>query len=144
VNQYKGLNSRLDEMQAAMLRVKLRGLGKDIKARQSVAEFYFKHIKHPDVVLPVSDNLSGQSWHLFVIKTQSRDQLVSHLNDAGIQTLIHYPIPPHKQAAYKELNHLSEPVAELLAEQVLSLPIYPGMPDGDVQAVVSAINSFKG
>jgi dTDP-4-amino-4,6-dideoxygalactose transaminase len=144
VNQYKGLNSRLDEMQAAMLRVKLRGLDKDIKARQSVADFYFKHIKHPDVVLPVSDNLSGQSWHLFVIKAGVRDQLVSHLNDAGIQTLIHYPIPPHKQAAYTELNHLSEPAAELLAEQVLSLPIYPGMPDEDVQAVVSAINSFKG
>jgi dTDP-4-amino-4,6-dideoxygalactose transaminase len=142
-NSRKGVNSRLDEMQAAVLTVKLRHLDKENGRRRKVAGYYLKHIRSRSVVLPEAPDPAAHAWHLFVIRTPYRDALRSHLTSRGIETLIHYPIPPHRQAAYAEWKRLSLPVTELIHDQVVSLPIGPAMRDGDVRKVVSAINDFK-
>jgi dTDP-4-amino-4,6-dideoxygalactose transaminase len=149
INDYQGINSRLDEIQAAILSAKLVGLDADTKRRRAIAGYFINNIKHPDIILPslavgteeVPDNLS-HSWHLFVVRATKRDALQQYLADNGIQTLIHYPIPPHKQAAYKEWNTLSFPVTELIHQQVLSLPISPVMTQEEVCFVVDTINKF--
>jgi dTDP-4-amino-4,6-dideoxygalactose transaminase len=158
INDFQGLNSRLDEIQAAVLRVKLPRLDADNQRRCEIAQYYIENIFQPDVILPKIINplpgisnspLSAHSplpashvWHLFVIRTKSRDILHSYLNDQSIQTLIHYPIPPHKQLAYKEMNSLSFPVTELIHETVLSLPISPVMTDEEVGMVVRVLNEW--
>lgn len=149
-NLYQGVNSRLDEIQAAMLRVKLKHLDAETKRRREIAAAYNSGIKNPAVVLPIQNpelniqNYQNHAWHLFVIRTQYRAALQQHLNEQGVQTLIHYPIAPHKQQAYKEWNDQSYPLTEAMHEEVLSLPISPVMTDEQVQAVISAINSFTG
>ncbi|MEZ9819542.1 DegT/DnrJ/EryC1/StrS family aminotransferase [Shewanella sp. 10N.286.45.A1] len=142
-NKYKGVNSRLDEIQAAMLRVKLRHLNTEIKKRQNIANRYLKEITNPSIILPEVTDPDGHVWHLFVIKTESRELLVKYLADKGIQTLVHYPIPPHKQDAYTELLNEALPVTEIIHEQVLSLPISPVMSVDDTNAVINAVNSFE-
>jgi dTDP-4-amino-4,6-dideoxygalactose transaminase len=141
-NQYKGINSRLDEIQAAMLRVKLRYLDKEIEARQSVAKVYLKDISNSFIELPVVKDENSHVWHLFVIKTTQREKLAGHLIDNGVQSLIHYPIPPHQQQAYKNWNNRSYPVTELIHQQVLSLPISPVMTGMQIQQVVTACNGY--
>lgn len=143
VNKYKGLNSRLDELQAAILRVKLNYLDSEIVSRQAAARYYLDGISNDLVTLPNVSSVEDLSWHLFVVKTVYRAKLQEHLKNEGIQTLIHYPTPLHKQQAYSEMNQQSFPIAEELSEQVLSLPISPVMTKEELQRVVSAVNSFE-
>ena len=142
-NKYQGLNSRLDEIQAAFLNVKLKYIQQDIDARRAVANYYLAHIKNPKIVLPTVLNEVGHVWHLFVIKTDKRDDLQAYLAKNGVQTLIHYPIPPHKQVAYAALNQLSFPIAEKIHNNVLSLPISGVMSEEDIINIANAINAFE-
>lgn len=143
VNIYKGLNSRLDEIQAAVLDVKLKFIDEENARRREIAKRYLSEIKNDKIVLPVNpEDEKEHVWHLFVIRTQEREKLQNYLTDNGVQTLIHYPIPPHKQQAYKEMNDLNFPVTEQIHEEVLSLPISPVMDDDEVSAVIEAINKY--
>jgi dTDP-4-amino-4,6-dideoxygalactose transaminase len=144
-NLYKGVNSRLDELQAAVLRVKLKYLDRDNDKRRKIAHYYLKNIQNSYVHLPqvsLGEELS-HVWHLFVIRSDEREHLQSYLMNQGIQTLIHYPIPPHKQQAYKEWIDLTLPVTEQIHRQVLSLPISPVMTKESVYRVTDRINQFK-
>jgi dTDP-4-amino-4,6-dideoxygalactose transaminase len=141
-NIYKGINSRLDEIQAAMLNIKLKYLDVEIAIRKQIASDYLKYIKNPLVDLPKIKSQEQHVWHLFVIKTNYRLQLLEFLESRNIQTLIHYPIPPHKQLAYKEWHHLQLPITEKIHDQVLSLPLDPTMDESSVKAVINAINEF--
>jgi dTDP-4-amino-4,6-dideoxygalactose transaminase len=142
-NLFKGLNSRLDEMQAAMLRVKLAQLDIDIEHRRSVASVYLKNIKHKAVRLPHVLNSEQHVWHLFVVRSKHRTALQKHLLAHGIQTLIHYPIPPHKQMAYIDWNNFNYPLTEAIHQEVLSLPIGPTVSSEQALQVAYAINSFE-
>lgn len=142
-NIYQGLNSRLDEIQAAMLRVKLRYLEADTQRRQAIATQYCSFITNKAIQLPQIKDPLSHVWHLFVVQSSKRDELQRYLADAGIQTLIHYPIPPHKQQAYSEWNQLSLPVTEQIHQQVLSLPMDPTMSDEDVARVIDVLNGFQ-
>ena len=142
-NIYQGLNSRLDEIQAAFLNVKLKYIQNDIEARKKVANYYLENIKNPKIILPTLLNKKGHVWHLFVIRTENRYELQEYLTKSAIQTLIHYPIPPHKQEAYATYSNLSFPITEQIHEEVLSLPISPIMSNLDVQKVVYYINKYK-
>lgn len=141
-NIYKGVNSRLDEIQAAMLRVKLKYLDSDTTIRQRIAKKYLEQINNPLIVKPLNDNEEQSVWHLFVIKTKKRKELSTYLDAQGINTLIHYPIPPHKQSAYAEYNHLSFPLTESIHEEVLSIPIDPTMTDDEIDYVIKKMNEF--
>jgi dTDP-4-amino-4,6-dideoxygalactose transaminase len=142
-NLYQGVNSRLDEIQAAMLSVKLKYLDKDTAIRQGIAARYLAEIKNDAVELPLVLKPEGHVWHLFVVKTASREKLQSYLTEQGIQTLIHYPIPPHKQKAYSDWNNLSFPLTEQLHQQVLSLPLDPTMTDEQISELIDTINKYK-
>lgn len=142
-NLYKGMNSRLDEIQAAMLRVKLRYLNNEVTARQSVAQTYLQGINNPLIELPVVEDVNAHVWHLFVIKTKQREQLAKYLAENGVETLVHYPIPPHQQGAYPELHTSSFPVSEDIHEQVMSLPISPILSEKEVVSIISVINAFE-
>tara|TARA_B110001450_G_scaffold253672_1_gene277538 strand:- start:924 stop:2021 length:1098 start_codon:yes stop_codon:yes gene_type:complete len=141
-NIYRGLNSRLDEIQAAFLNVKLKYIQKDIEARREVANYYLENIKNPEILLPTMLSEEGHVWHLFVIRSSRRDDLQKYLAEKGIQTLIHYSIPPHKQQAYKEYNKLSFPITENTHKSVLSLPISAIINDLELEKIVRAINKF--
>tara|TARA_R110002073_G_scaffold192387_1_gene351175 strand:+ start:19159 stop:20262 length:1104 start_codon:yes stop_codon:yes gene_type:complete len=141
-NLYQGVNSRLDEIQAAMLRVKLHHIDTDIAARRAVAKTYIESIDNPNIILPNWQNEESHVFHLFVIRTNQRSELQQHLLDNGIQSLIHYPLPPHKQQAYKEWNSLSYPITESIHDQVLSLPIGPTLFKSEILSVISSCNSF--
>jgi dTDP-4-amino-4,6-dideoxygalactose transaminase len=174
VNEYQGLNSRLDEIQAAVLRVKLPRLDSDNQRRREIAQYYLENITNPDIILPqinsseLRAHLSAKAlakaesseedspmpcalrpaplnhvWHLFVTRHPLRDRLQQYLTDHGVQTLIHYPIPPHKQLAYKELKELSLPITERIHLEVLSLPISHVMNDKQIIEVVEVINDFR-
>lgn len=148
LNEYQGLNSRLDEIQAAFLSVKLKYIDAENQRRCEIARLYIENINNTELVLPAvgsAGNLSDfkHIFHLFVIRSPFRDKLQSYLAENGIQTLIHYPIPPHKQAAYKEWNALSFPVSEKIHREVLSLPISPVMSDEDIFSVAGLLNKFK-
>ncbi|MCG3713220.1 DegT/DnrJ/EryC1/StrS family aminotransferase [Aliarcobacter butzleri] len=142
-NLYKGVNSRLDEMQAAMLRVKLRYLDNEVEKRREIANYYFKNIKNSSIILPTVRAEDNHVWHLFVIRTNKRDELQKYLQDFGIQTLIHYPIPPHKQSAYKEWNNESYPISEQIHNEILSLPISGVQSLEDTQNIVKILNDFN-
>lgn len=142
VNNFKGINSRLDEIQAAILSVKLLELDSDNKRRSEIAQIYLKTISNASILLPFVNNYNEHVWHLFVIRCQERDLLQKYLAEKGIQTLIHYPLPPHKQEAYKEWNDLSFPIAEQIHREVLSLPMSPTLKDDEVKYIVSFLNSF--
>lgn len=142
-NLYQGLNSRLDEMQAALLRVKLKYLEVETKRRQQVAGAYLARIKNDVVQLPSWEKLEQHVFHLFVIRTGQREKLQNHLTARGIQTLIHYPIAPHHQRAYRNLSKLNLPITERIHQQVLSLPLSPVISDQEVQTVIEAVNSFR-
>jgi dTDP-4-amino-4,6-dideoxygalactose transaminase len=143
VNDYQGLNSRLDEIQAAVLLVKLKRIDSDNQKRQGIAEYYIQNIKHSKIILPqINSNDNSHVWHLFVIYCENREKLQKYLTRNDIQTLIHYPIPPHKQMAYKTLGKLSYPITEDIHKNVLSLPISPIMNIEEVKRITDTINSF--
>lgn len=145
-NLYAGLNSRLDEIQAAILRVKLKYIDDDNQYRRKIADYYCENIYNPDIILPNENfdvpylNNKSHNGHLFIIRHAKRDKLQKFLFENGVQTLIHYPIPPHKQLAYKNWNQLSFPLTEKIHNEVLSLPISPIMNDLEVERVVEIIN----
>ena len=141
-NLFQGVNSRLDEIQAAMLRVKLRHLDKEIIHRRNIAAAYIEGIDNPAIILP-SQQDKNHVWHVFVIRCDQRDALQNYLAENGVQTLIHYPIPPHQQQAYKEWNNLGFPISEKIHKQVLSLPIGPTITDNQVIKIISSINNFN-
>lgn len=143
-NICQGLNSRLDEIQAAFLNVKLKYIQEDIAGRRKVAKYYLEHIKNQIIILPEVVNEEGHVWHLFVIRTKNRDKLQKYLHEHRIQTLIHYPIPPHKQQAYQQYNKLSFPITEKIHKEVLSLPISAVMTDKEINHVVESLNSYNG
>lgn len=142
-NLYIGTNSRLDELQAALLRVKLSHLDEETEKRRAIANYYLNNIKNSSITLPAVTSPESHVWHLFIIKTDKRDALQAYLTENGVQTLIHYPIPPHKQKAYKQMNDNSFPISEKLAEHVLSLPISPVMENEDAKQIVKLLNSWK-
>lgn len=142
-NKYQGLNSRLDEIQAAFLNVKLKYIQTDIESRRKVANYYLKNIKNSSIQLPTVINEVGHVWHLFVIRTKKREILQKYLEQQGVQTLIHYPTPPHKQEAYRMYNHLSFPITEKIHEEVLSLPMSPVITNEELQEIVEVLNNFR-
>lgn len=142
-NLYQGVNSRLDEIQAAMLRVKLPYLKAETTRRQQISEAYRSGITNPLVTLPhVIDELA-HVWHLFVVRCEQREALQAYLAEQGVQTLIHYPVAPHKQQAYSQWNNISLPVTEEIHQQVLSLPLDPTMSEAAVAQVIAAVNGFN-
>lgn len=144
VNIYQGLNSRLDEIHAAVLDVKLKYIDIENTRRRDIAKKYISGIKTSGVHLPeLPENDEEHVWHLFVLRTKDREKIQNNLIDKGIQTLIHYPIPPHKQKAYGEFNHLSLPITEQIHEEVLSLPISPVMSDEEVEYVIQMLNNIQ-
>ena len=144
-NLYLGLNSRLDELQAAFLSIKLKTLDEENKRRREVADKYLTQITNPKIILPdtknAKDNLSNV-WHVFPVRTESRDHFQEYLTSKNIQTVIHYPIPPHKQEAYKQWNDLSYPITEKIHQQIISLPISQVMDEEQIIKVVEAVNSY--
>ena len=141
-NIYQGLNSRLDEIQAAFLNVKLKYIQKDISERRRVADYYLEHIINPTIILPKVINKKGHVWHLFVIRTSKRKELQKYLDNNGVQTIIHYPVPPHKQMCYKEINNLCFELTEQIHNEVVSLPISSVVSEEEMFKVVSLINRF--
>ncbi|MFM5585739.1 DegT/DnrJ/EryC1/StrS family aminotransferase [Aeromonas rivipollensis] len=141
-NIYKGVNSRLDEIQAAMLRVKLSYLDHETAFRRSIAEKYIKNIKNSLIILPKTELDMSHVWHLFVIRSISRDLLKQWLSEHSIQTLIHYPVPPHKQRAYESYNTLQLPITEHMHDTILSLPMDPTMSDDEINSIINCINNF--
>lgn len=139
-NLYKGINSRLDEMQASMLRIKLRHLDKEIKNRRKIADYYLHNIKNKNIILPTVKYQNNNVWHLFVVRTKERDKLQRYLLNNGVQTLIHYPLAPHKQEAYKEWKDESFPISEKIHDEVLSLPISSIQSLEDTRIIVEMIN----
>jgi len=141
-NKYIGVNSRLDELQAAILSVKLSVLDEDNEARRKVAEYYLAHIQNPKIILPKVIHREGHVWHLFVIRTADRDGLAKYLQENLVQSVIHYPVPPHHQEAMAEFKELSLPITEEIHKDVLSLPISPVLTDEQMRKVVEVINQY--
>ena len=143
-NKYKGVNSRLDELQAAILSVKLKYLDKENRRRIEIANYYYDNIKNGKIILPTKINSDPLShvYHLFVIRTINRNHLKEYLMDNGIGSEIHYPKPPHKQSAYKEWSNNSYPISEEIHETVLSIPAGLHLSDGDVEKIVKIINLY--
>ncbi|MBP2281462.1 dTDP-4-amino-4,6-dideoxygalactose transaminase [Psychrobacter sp. PL19] len=142
-NLYQGVNSRLDEIQAAMLRVKLSHLDTEIAARRAVAKVYMEGISNPSITLPSWQNEESHVFHLFVIRTNQRTELQQHLLEHGVQSLIHYPIPPHQQQAYSQWATQSYPMTEMIHQQVLSLPISPVLASSNVRNIINICNEFN-
>lgn len=142
-NVFIGMNSRLDEIQAGILDIKLKFLDEDNQKRKEIAKYYRKNIKNSSIILPNVYAEDAHVWHLFVVRTKQRDNFQKYLLDNEIQTIIHYPIPPHKQECYKLWNNLSYPITEEIHKSVLSLPISPVMSDDEVKKVVEVINEYK-
>ncbi|RVU90243.1 DegT/DnrJ/EryC1/StrS family aminotransferase [Flavobacterium columnare] len=141
-NELKGFNSRLDELQAAFLNIKLPKLDADNKKRKVIADCYLKKIKNPQIILPQIKTLEEHVFHVFVVRCKKRNELQKFLEINGIQTLIHYPVAPHKQKAMYEWNDLNFPVTEKIHNEVLSLPISPVMTKEEVDYVIKIINTF--
>jgi dTDP-4-amino-4,6-dideoxygalactose transaminase len=159
VNEYQGLNSRLDEIQAAFLDIKLKYLDAENQCRREIAQFYCKNITNPNLILPATPSFFNVErltpnneqkttnnlthvWHIFVIRHPQRDKLQQYLTESGIQTLIHYPIAPHKQFAFSKWNRISLPITERIRSHVLSLPISPVIRFGEVENIVKIINGY--
>ena len=142
-NMYKGINSRLDELQAAILDVKLTKLDKDTELRRVIAKMYREQITNPKITLPkIEFGESSHVWHVFVVRTTKREEFQKYLAGNSIGTVIHYPTPPHKQEAYKELNHLSLPVSEQIHNEVISLPISPVQTIEQTLYVIDIVNKY--
>ena len=142
-NIYQGVNSRLDEIQAAVLDVKLKGLDKDNLRRRKIAKYYRENIKNPLITLPKTYDEDAHVWHVFVVRVDDRDKFQKFLTDNDIQTNIHYPIAPHKQECYKEWNNLSFPITEKIHREAISIPISPVLDKIDIKKLVKVINEYK-
>lgn len=141
-NDFIGVNSRLDELQAAFLNVKLPNLDSDNQHRKTIANRYLSEIKNDKIMLPFWDFSDNHVFHLFVIRTFKRSELQDYLKQNGIETILHYPVPPHKQKAFKNWNHLSFPITEKIHNEVLSLPISPIMTADEVDFVIQKLNAW--
>lgn len=143
-NKFSGLNSRMDEIQAGILSVKLKYLDDENAKRKGIAQYYLNHINNPEIILPeiINGNIDSHVWHLFVIRTKRRDELKEYLEKNEVQTVIHYPIPPHKQKCYEKLNNLKFEITEKIHKEVLSLPISPVLAQKDILTIVDLINKF--
>jgi dTDP-4-amino-4,6-dideoxygalactose transaminase len=142
-NNFQGVNSRLDEIQAAMLLVKLKHLDQEIAHRRKIAQMYLNGIDNSLVHLPHCESMEQHVWHLFVVRSKHRNELQRHLHERGVQTLIHYPIPPHQQQAYSLWNHLSLPLTEQIHQESLSLPMGPHLHEEEILKVISHIQDFN-
>lgn len=140
---YQGLNSRLDEIQAAVLNVKLKYLDKDNMRRQEISKYYRENIKNHLIILPQTYDEKAHVWHIFAVRTPERDRFQKYLDKNEIQTIIHYPTPPHKQKAYSEWNNQSYPITEKIHSEILSLPISQVMTESEVKKVVEVVNDYK-
>lgn len=143
INVYKGVNSRLDEVQAAALAIKLQRLDSDNARRVAVAQRYMSEINNPLVALPAPAPIEAHVYHVFTVFTEHREAFIHHMREQGVEVAIHYPVAPHRQVAMCEYAHLSLPVTEHIHATEVSLPISPLFTDAEVQAVVEAVNSFK-
>ena len=144
LNEMKGLNSRMDEVQAAVLCLKLKRLDADNEARRKVAQAYSEGIKNPLVTLPMLPQDPQENvWHIYPIRTPERNHLREYLSAKGIGTTVHYPVPPHKQQAYSEWNDRSYPISEQIHREILSLPMSPVMTSEEVQRVIDALNAYN-
>jgi len=149
VNEFQGLNSRLDEIQAAFLEVKLKYVDAENQYRRQLASLYLNGITNPTIQLPFPENTAFETienkehvWHLFVIRTNDRDRLQKYVADNDIQTIIHYPIPPNKQLAFKDMNQLDYSITNAIHDEVVSLPISPVTSEEEVQKIIQILNSF--
>lgn len=143
VFDYIGRNSRLDEIHAAVLSIKLKYIEQDNEHRKQVARYYIDNIKNPDISLPIVDDWSSNVFHIFPIRTSKRDNLQSYLDRNGVQAMIHYPIPPHKQLCYKEWKEHSYPITEKIHNEELSLPMSPVLTEREYSKVVELINNYR-
>ncbi|WP_064714586.1 DegT/DnrJ/EryC1/StrS family aminotransferase [Flavobacterium succinicans] len=141
-NEFVGVNSRLDEIQAAFLNLKLSNLDTDNEKRRRIVKRYLTEIKNDKIILPFWDFSKNHVFHLFVIRTSKRAELQAFLQQHGIETAIHYPIPPHKQKALENMNALSFPITEKIHEEILSLPLNPALEDEEVSAIIKALNEY--
>lgn len=140
---YQGINSRLDELQAAILRVKLPYLNDEIFTRNKIAQFFLKEIKNKYITLPITSINSSHVWHLFVIRVKNRKNFIDYMKNNGIQTMIHYPIAPHKQLAYKEFSHFHLPITEKIHQEVVSVPLNISLNKRDIAKIIKTINNYK-
>jgi dTDP-4-amino-4,6-dideoxygalactose transaminase len=139
---YQGVNSRLDEIQAAFLRIKLKHLDYENQKRKEIAKQYCKNINNPLLVLPLNNYDDQNVWHLFVVRTKDRKTFQQYLESNEIQTMVHYPVPPHKQAAYQSFLDTNLPVTEQIHNEVISLPISPVQNKKDTEKIIKVINNF--
>ena len=142
VFKYVGKNSRLDEIHAAVLNVKLKYLNDDINLRKQIAKKYITSINNPEIILPKVNNWESNVFHIFPILCSRRDELQKYLKDNGIQTLIHYPIPPHKQECFSSWNGLSFPITERIHKEELSLPMSPTLNEEKVNYIIMVLNKY--
>jgi dTDP-4-amino-4,6-dideoxygalactose transaminase len=143
INEYQGLNSRMDEIQAAFLSIKINYLDWENELRRQIADAYIKNIKNERIILPhLPEHRDSHIFHLFVTRMERRDDLRLYLENNGVQVLIHYPVPPHKQKAYKEWNNKRFPVTEKIHNEILSLPISPVMTRDEIEKVIDLLNNF--
>lgn len=143
VNEVRGLNSRLDEIQAAFLRVKLAYLDEETKIRQSMADVFLNRIKNDLITLPEKDEVKKNVWHIFPVRTKKRNELQKYLHENGIQTLIHYPIPPHKQKALEAFNNLDFPITTEIHDTILSIPLYSELSQDEIETIIKTLNSYR-
>lgn len=144
VFDYQGLNSRMDEIHAAVLDVKLKYLDAENRRRKEIANAYFEKVSNPLISLPMKNGDADNVFHIFPVLCKTRDRLQEYLAGKGVGTMIHYPIPPHKQVCYKEWSNLSLPVTEMIHSEELSIPCNPCMTNEDVETVVKALNEYRG
>jgi dTDP-4-amino-4,6-dideoxygalactose transaminase len=142
LNSFKGVNSRMDEIQAAFLVLKLSDLEAETQKRREIANAYLTGINNPKLMLPNVPEWADPAWHLFVVRTRNRDKLKSYMYDNGVSTLIHYPIPPHKQEAFAEWGHLSYPITEQIHQEVLSIPLSPNITEMDQKHIIEILNGY--
>ena len=142
VNVYKGVNSRMDDLQAAFLLVKMKYLDAENRRRAEIAHLYTRSIDNEQIITPQAGEPGEHIWHQYVVRCAHRDRLMHYLESQGVGSLIHYPIPPHKQQCYREYNHLHLPLTEQLAREVLSLPMSSYLSDDEVREIASIVNRF--
>ncbi|MCW3785515.1 DegT/DnrJ/EryC1/StrS family aminotransferase [Plebeiibacterium sediminum] len=141
-NKYIGVNSRLDEAQAAILNVKLAHLEKETEERRQISDIYLSRIKNDNIVLPKITDSKSHVWHLFVIRTGFQKKFMDYMSSLGIGTMCHYPIPPHKQEALKDFSSLSLPITEAIHNEVVSIPLYSTLNNDEIEYIIEAINKF--
>ncbi len=139
---YKGVNSRLDEIQAAILNIKLKYLDSDNNRRREIADFYLQNIKNPKLILPKVNTPLSHVWHIFIVRTDDRNSLQNYLNGFNIETNIHYPTPPHKQLCYSEFANCNLPISEKIHREVLSIPISPVLEQNEIETIVEVLNKY--